>query len=349
MPVVKVFSPADLQADPTLLAEFNLQFLAQGDSWFSFGAVPPPATTNVFDRMSLPVAAGVINCASPGLVLRRMTDTTHASVFLRLLNGALQRPWSGVLISGGGNDLIEAAQAGPQHPPALRLLATQAEWRPLPGGERYLSEAGWATFATHLAAVFDDLVAARDRGQAAGAPIVVHTYDLATPRDCGAGLGVGPWLFPAMQAFGIPQADWAAVAAALLSRLADLLRRIAQADPARNLHVVDTQGVLQPAQPTDTGPTAHWENEIHPSKAGYRLLNRRWTPVVGGLFAPGLAGLLAPAGSAAVKPARRRRTPGAAAGASTASTGRPALPVAPMAGTEAAAAAATDAPAPPLH
>lgn len=309
MPAVKVFSPADLEADPTLLSEFNLQFLAQGDSWFSFGAFPPPATTNLFDRMNLPQAAGIINCASPGLVLRRMTDTTHAVVFLRLLHGALQRRWSGVLVSGGGNDLIEAAQAGPQHPPARRLLAAQPEWRPLPGGERYVSEAGWATFSTHLSAVFDDLVAARDAGQATGVPLVVHTYDFSTPRDCGAGLGGGPWLFPAMQDFGIPQADWAAVAAALLRRLSALLHRIAQADTARNIHVVDTQGVLQPALPTDTAATVHWTNEIHPSKAGYRLLNARWTPVVGGLFAPSLAGLLAPAGATAKRPRRRAAPP----------------------------------------
>lgn len=298
MPVVKVFSPADLQADPTLLSSFNLQCLAQGDSWFSFGALPPTGTTNLFDRMSLPIAAGVINCAEPGAVLRRMTDTTRAAVFLRLLNGALQRPWSAILVSGGGNDLIEAVQAGPQQPPALRLLATQAEWRPLPGGERYVSEAGWTTFRDHLSAVFDALVAARDAGQAAGAPLVVHTYDFITPRNAGAGFGVGPWLFPAVQAFGIPQADWGALTAVLLRRLAALLHQIAGAAPARNIHVVETQGVLQPADTIDTGATLHWQNEIHPSKAGYRLLNKRWSSVVGGLFAAPLPALLAPAAEA---------------------------------------------------
>ena len=116
-------------------------------------------------------------------------------------------------------------------------------------------------------------------------PIVLHSYDLAVPRDCGAGFGFGPWLYPAMQAYAIPQADWAALAAVLLGRLQTLFDHIAANTVDASLHVIHSQGTLQPAQTTDTGPTTDWQNEIHPTRAGYQLLSALWLPVLDAVFA----------------------------------------------------------------
>lgn len=287
MKEVKLFTPEQVLngQDPAPLSDFNLQFLAQGDSWFSIGAIPPTLTTNLFDGMGTStVRACAVNCATPGAQLSLMANTTRAPQFIAFLNGHQSRRWGGLLLSGGGNDLIAAAQQAPANPADLRLLATADEWTNAPGGERYLSNAGWQTFSNHLAAVFENLLVARDSGENAGLPIVIHTYDRAIARDAGAGLSFGPWLFPAMNAFGIPDADRPDVCRVLLDRLQTLIDHIADTTPDGSIHVVHAQGTLTPARTSDTGSTADWQNEIHPTRQGYRKLSAFWQPVLDAVF-----------------------------------------------------------------
>lgn len=279
MPNITLISPDQLaghgEAGGFPIEQFELQFLAQGDSWFSIGAIPPFLTSNLFDRMSLSRKAVAVNCARPGAELQHMTDSTTNAVFMQLLSGTLARRWTALLLSGLGNDVISAAQSGPSNPPHQRLLATRAEWDAGSSAARYLSAPGWATFADHARQVFEVLLLNRDKSDVnRGLRIVVHTYDFVTPRDAAAGPGFGPWLFGAVKAFGIPQDDWAALGVELLRRVRSLILDIANTEPS--LRVVDTQGTLTPAKTTDTGPTEHWQNEIHPTRTGYRLLGDVW-------------------------------------------------------------------------
>ncbi len=281
MPVITVFTPDEAEHPdrPAPLSDFNRQFIAQGDSWFSMGALPLQSS-NLFDGMSTRTAACAVNFASPGAVLRRMTDAVRERRFLRHLNGPLSRRWSALLLSGGGNDLIEAAAVDPAQPAALRLLATRAEWGQGIAEDRHLSNAGWQTFSLHLESVVRQLLRERDKGLNRGIPVVLHTYDLAVPRPSGAGFGRGPWLQPSLVKYGVPQDAWAAVSALMLRRLKTLLLQIAATVPDGSMHVVDTQGTLAPARVTDTGATADWFNEIHPTTAGYRKLSAHWGPVL---------------------------------------------------------------------
>ncbi len=257
------------------LERYALRFLAQGDSWFSIGAFPPFLTSNLFDKMSLSQSAVAVNCARPGAELRHMIDSTTNRVFLRLLSGNVALPWTAILLSGLGNDVISAAQSGPQNPPDKRLLATTTEWAAGARPSRYLSPSGWATFSSHARRVFALLLANRDkRSTNRGIPIVVHTYDFVAPRNAGAGAGFGPWLYKAVKAFDIPEDDWAGLGAVLQQQLRELILDIARQEPT--VRVVDTQGTLIPARSSDHGPTAHWQNEIHPTRAGYRLLGDVW-------------------------------------------------------------------------
>lgn len=287
MKQVQVFTPAEVldPNSPAPLSNFNLQFLAQGDSWFSIGAIPPFDTTNLFDGMGTSnVQACVVNCAFPGAKLSLMADNTSAPQFMAFLNGHQSRRWGGLLLSGGGNDLIAAAQQPPTNTSDLRLLAASDEWTNAPGGERYLSNAGWQTFCTHLSAVLENLLIARDSGKNRGLPIVMHTYDIAVARDAGAGFDFGPWLFPAMNAFGIPEPDRPAVCRVLLDRLQTLIDHIAATTPDGSIHVVHSQGTLACAQTSDLGATADWQNEIHPTRQGYRKLSALWQPVLDSVF-----------------------------------------------------------------
>ena len=125
---VKLISPYDLAGDtPFPLDLYGQRFLAQGDSWFSIGAIPPYLTTNVLAELVLERGAVAVNCAAPGAVLRRMTDAVRAPQFVNLLSGNVAWTWSAILVSGGGNDLIEAIGAPPTAPRHQRLLLTPAE------------------------------------------------------------------------------------------------------------------------------------------------------------------------------------------------------------------------------
>lgn len=299
MKQIQVYTPAQVNSaeNPAPLSDYDLQFLAQGDSWFSIGALPPSFTTNLFDGMcTSTIGACAVNCAHPGAQLSLMVSTTRDPQFMAFLNGHQSRRWAGLLLSGGGNDLIAAAQEPPSNTPDLRLFATPSEWTKAPGAERYLSNAGWQTFCVHIKQVFNELLAARDSGENKGMPIVMHGYDIAVPRNVGAGLGFGPWLFPAVVAFGIPRQDWLAVAKVLLGRLQTLLDHLAANTPDGSVHVVHGQGTLSPALATDAGPTADWENEIHPTPRGYQQLGALWQPVLDAVFASAIN--LAAAGTA---------------------------------------------------
>ena len=283
---ITLISPSQLNVDEAggvPMEQYELQFLAQGDSWFSIGAIPPFLTSNLFDKMSLSKRAVAVNCARPGAELQHMTNTTSNRTFLQLLNGRATRRWTTLLLSGLGNDVISAAQSPPASPAALRLLAKKSEWSAGATASRYISEAGWNTFEQHAAEVFQLLLQNRDKAAVnRGIPIVLHTYDFATPRDSGAGLNFGPWLCKAFTAFDIPPTDWIALAAELMGRVRRLILNIAATDPS--VHVVDTQGTLQPALTSDVGPTVHWQNEIHPTRTGYRLLGDVWEVKLERLF-----------------------------------------------------------------
>lgn len=260
-------------------APFARKYLAQGDSWFSIGTFPPWSTTNLLQQMVLSRSTLAVNCAKPGAVLAHMTDTSTARVFLNLLNGNIAWKWDALLMSGGGNDLIDAANTSPNAPVNQRLLLTSGEWGGGASPSRYLSDAGWTTFAEHMSEVVDLLLVQRDKKPLnRDIPIFFHTYDYVTPRNSPAGLGKGPWLFKALSAFGVPTADWNAVSDELMNRHATMWLALAAKLGGRNVQVVDSRGATARAAPGTTGVSNDWENEIHPTPAGYSLLARKWRP-----------------------------------------------------------------------
>lgn len=286
---LQLISPDDYdghgEVGPFPMDQFDLRFLAQGDSWFSIGSLPPWKTSNLFDQLRLPRTAVAVNCAHPGAELVHMIDTTRNPKFIELLSGTAAMPWTALLLSGLGNDLISAAQSPPTEPPGRRLLATLPEWSATESAARYVSEPGWAKFEAHAREVVRLLIKARDRTAVnRGLPIVMHTYDIMAPRNAPAGLGFGPWLYEAVKAFGVPQADWLALSREVLTRLRALILSIAGSDAS--IRVIDTQGTLTPAGVEVQTPTEHWQNEIHPSKTGYRTLGDVWEAKLGEWFCP---------------------------------------------------------------
>ena len=283
---VKVITPGTLQGvgevGPFPLEQLERKYLAQGDSWFSIGSIPPGLTSNILDNLVLSRSAVAVNCAFPGAKLARMIETTRNAQFLRLLRGKLALRWDAILLSGGGNDLIEAAGSDPSQPAHLRLFTTaQERGTETLQPDAYISEPGWTTFADHITAVFDQLVQARDRDKNRSVPLVFHTYAPLMPRPAPAGAGFGPWLQPSMTRFSIPDADWFAVASALIDRLATLLQSIIAAHTAADancaLHLVDSRSAgLVMAARGSTGVSGDFQNEIHLTNAGYKKVGSVW-------------------------------------------------------------------------
>ena len=284
MPNLKLFQPSEILspadgADPAL-NQFKYRFLAQGDSWFSIGTVNQFNNSNLLLKLQFPKACCAVNCAKPGATLKRMVDNIREPNFVNLLSGAKKEPWHGILLSAGGNDMIDALGHKDITDPALRLFLTPAEITGNPTlCDSYLSPAGWTTFENHIHAVFQILVDCRDSTTTnEDIPIFLHTYHFPTIRDAGEPFNFGPWLFKAVKSFNIPEAIWPTLGRKLFNRFGDLLRDIALLHD--NIHVFDSANLvtnLTPAQPRTSGQSGDWINEIHLTKAGYEKVALEWS------------------------------------------------------------------------
>lgn len=246
--------------------------LAEGDSWFSFGSVLGNSLLNRlrFDRATLVTAT-----SQPGDSLRHVVDWRRDPNFVTLVQGGRRgnRAWTfdAVLLSAGGNDLIDAVNDRFVDQQLLRLLAPGAE--PASAAD-CLHEDAWQRFESYLRVNFSfisDLVGNSVKN--AATPIFIHSYDYPTPRDAPSLRFVnGPWLYPALRAHRIPPALWMPVTDLLIDRLAGVLQTLG----LPNVHLIDTRGTLIRAEPGAFAESNDWRNEIHPTAAGYAKLAERW-------------------------------------------------------------------------
>jgi lysophospholipase L1-like esterase len=252
--------------------QYPWHLLAEGDSWFSIGALP---SSNLLYELRLKRWAQVFNIAYPGDTLRRVADLAanrDLSTWLAKPNFATH--FDALLLSAGGNDLIAAAP---------RLLRSEPAAGALPDDPAaYVDAQALAALLSDLRDGIARIVALRDSEPSAsrGAPLFVHTYDYLTPRNAPARfLNVptrGPWLYPVLVAAGVNAEMRQRVARLLVDALADTLLSLAL--PA--VHVVDTRNTLAPADPASTGSSGDWLNEIHPTPAGYRKIAARLSDAI---------------------------------------------------------------------
>lgn len=252
-------------------ADFGWHMLAEGDSWFSFGSL---LGNNLLNRLVFTRGTLVTSTARPGDTLQHMAQWWRDPDFSALVDGGPNgnRAWkfNAILLSGGGNDLIDAVNAKLPGQQILRVLpAGSAPARP----EDCIDEAAWSLFEGYLRENFRMVsqLAANSRVNHA-TPIFVHTYDYPTPNDAPAAPGSGPWLLPSMLAHRIPEPMRQPLADHLINRLAGVVRTLGLA----NVHVIDTLGTLDRAAPGSNGESGDWKNEIHPNPAGYRKLAAVW-------------------------------------------------------------------------
>jgi hypothetical protein len=240
--------------------DYPWRILAEGDSWFSFGSW---RLENVLRHIRFRKDTIIVSLAEPGDTIVRMSDICRNPALDMQLDARWGYDWHAILLSGGGNDVID--RAGDIIPAsARRQKAGRAP-------ESYLDPGKLRATLRGVADGFRKIVELRDRRQSPcrGAPILAHTYDLCTPRDAPArflAIQLGPWLFPALRDAKVPASEWNAVSDFILRALGERLAGLAGTLP--DFHVVATQGTLTRAEAGSTGVSNDWENEIHATSAG---------------------------------------------------------------------------------
>jgi hypothetical protein len=244
-------------------------FLAQGDSWFSYTC--GFAIIHWLQVLFKPENAYFDNIAASGRTLRQMLSNEFKRELTRgPPNGA---PWNAILLSGGGNDICG------DH----RFL----DWlKPNDGGshppEYYITDLFDHELRT-LQGYYEDAIALVGK-LAPGVKLFVHGYDFAIPDGrCVTGHSphlaanlrfcfAGPWMWPAFEQRGFHKQGQSIsqltkdIVTHILKRFADMLAGLEQKYPAQ-LVLVRTQGTLTPIQ-----DVKFWVNELHPYDDAFKLL-----------------------------------------------------------------------------
>jgi hypothetical protein len=232
-----------------------LVMLAHGDSWFDY-----PLSGNDLSSESTDIVPQLESMGNINPVILNVShhgDATTDEMSLpkqeRMIN-ALRDPnnWlksgkpDAFLFSGGGNDI-----AGDQFCIFLDYAAP---------GSTGLNATRFQGVLGLVEASYLDLFAFRDR-YAKDVPIFGHCYDFPTPNGSHP-LCAGPWLKPSLDYCGWTVTQGVTILHQALDAFRGMLRKLADT-PANNFIVVDTQGVLTPAD---------WANELHPYPAGFKAI-----------------------------------------------------------------------------
>jgi len=276
---VAVISPDELAGNgqitkpgiPFSWSDYDRHYLAEGDSWFTLSDLLSPSFLYRFGN-NVPLKQGtlIVNCAFPGDTLAKMVDWTENMNFPKLLaREHFAWEWDGIMLSAGGNDIIEAALAPTG---ILQACASPASFHD------FIVSDAMTVLENHLKEYFRYLVSLRDTSAIAAnrtIPIFYHTYGYPTARNAPASVS-GPWLYEAFMQKNIPANYWNELADALMDALATMLRGFAKL--GTNLQLVDTlKNVdLVRANANDTGSSGDWLNEIHLNNNGKDKVATYW-------------------------------------------------------------------------
>ncbi|MCU7931230.1 MAG: SGNH/GDSL hydrolase family protein [Candidatus Thiodiazotropha sp. (ex Codakia rugifera)] len=242
--------------------------LAEGDSWFTLGGIP---TSNLLFSLRFKKMTMILNCGSPGDTIKHVSDIENNHLLLKALSPDGYK-WNLILLSGGGNDLIDEVD---------KILITKEErsLKPVKHTADYFDKKKLRRLIKDIQDGYRRIVALRDTdgSLAKHKPVLVHTYDYATPRNSPTRFftipTLGPWLYKAVTKAEIPKDDWIAVSMFLTDQLAEGLLALQKGkNKIKKFYVVDTRGTLKMAALNTTGDNGDWLNEIHPNSDGYKKI-----------------------------------------------------------------------------
>ena len=244
---------------------FDYRLLAEGDSWFSLGGIP---TSNLLFSMKFHHNVIIVSCSSPGDTITHMGEIAKNNYLKKAMSRKYGYEWDAILLSGGGNDLIDNTGE-------IIFKPRKASQDPA----AYCHEDQILQTLDYIEDGYRRIAELRDSpgSSCMRKPIITHTYDWVTPRNSPARFLslplAGPWLYRAMVTAKIPESLWIPISDYLVSRLRDRIKSLASGSNAiPDFYVVITENVLQRASTVSTGNDGDWLNEIHPNHKGYEKI-----------------------------------------------------------------------------
>lgn len=259
------------------------RILAQGDSWFAFPLPVIGAPRNLVEAIATRKPTVAIDLAIVGDTAENMAQGDRFAQFHAILAGGGGEdpiPVAAILLSAGGNDLIDriADLVGTVTRGLKRTAREEAHRRVLQEVTSGAATPIYEDVIAHLRT----LLAEREGGPSARAPVILHGYAHVTPRDAPAlrfPIKVGPWIWKRLAPLGYTQPEQQEIAARVID---EFNRRLAGLrDEANGVHVLDFRALQAPggplpvADPAWLEPTAYWHDEIHLNADGWSCVASR--------------------------------------------------------------------------
>ncbi len=245
------------------------RIIAEGDSWLS-----PLLEDNLLRHVDQYFDFHILNLAEAGDKASDIFSGAQRNRLAYALDDKTGFGFDALLLSAGGNDLLEALN----DPHADLLLVIPEDRPPVDGADAVDRGVDKAAVMRAVGDVVDHYRSFLDLRARICPSMEVwfHGYDVPFASGRAADLWdpidwlpVGPWLDPALHRAGIHEDDHQR---AVLRYLVDTLQAAlsALADPADGVHYVDLSGAL--------AWEGAWNDELHPSRAGYQSALVRLRP-----------------------------------------------------------------------
>jgi GDSL-like Lipase/Acylhydrolase family len=253
---------------------FDKTILVEGDSWMDRSNLFEGSLLDQLARLADRNGANwlFINLSTFGHTMRRMGEQADGD----FAAWAGAQTYDAVLLSAGGNDLIDAVADSPPGQGLLRDVHGQ------PGiasvAQCWLPDRFTILRDAYMTPNFRRIYQILRAGPNAHTPVLLNRYDTPTARPATVWPRRTAWLSHGCAQNGIPPALWQAVTQHGFAQLAQTIDSWAAMthSAAAPVKVVPTVGTLTPAAPGSTGSDQDWLNEIHPNRRGWKKLARVW-------------------------------------------------------------------------
>ena len=248
------------------------KILAEGDSWFHIGGHTGVGNVrNLIDGMSFGDHHTLVcNMALSGDTMSNMSSNISSPEFFKFLK---TYQWDGLVLSAGGNDLIDAliAESGYKY-----RNTTLSIIQPCVSPSSYMDHINQQHLSLFCIAVtehYQRFIDYKNNTVNKYKPVFIHVYDYPTPRNAPAKLfeyfKKGPWVYKALSKMQVDLRFWQEISDYIFDQLAIT---ILQFDGQNHISVINTRNTLTRANAGDKGNSNDWLNEIHPNKDGIAKL-----------------------------------------------------------------------------